>query len=396
MKKKKLIKLTLFTFFILSLTFAFGSFLTTKAIEFGGIGGRPANPRADNPRTESIFVYTLDAGKSLEDAVKVINNTEEQKTLLVYSVDSVSSSDGAFACAPKVEPKNDVGNWIKLEKSEVTLDSLKSEVVSFEFEIPANAGVGEYNGCIIIEEKNAAPQVDGVNGIAITTRTGLRVSASVPGDITKKLVLKSFTTTKSEDGKKLVFKVEIENQGNVSIDAEIKIKSKYVDLLKGDLPDPGGKFAILRGETTVLTFELDKPYWGGFVQSTLDIAYDKANFEIGKENPNPEIVNLESASVWNFVIPSVGAVAIELAMLLLVVAVFVALLITIRHKRYIDKNWVEYKVDKEESVQKLADRFGASWKELSKANKIKAPYMLEKGQLIKVPSVIKMGKIEKN
>ena len=29
------------------------------AIEYGGFGGKPAYPRADNPRTESIFVHTL-------------------------------------------------------------------------------------------------------------------------------------------------------------------------------------------------------------------------------------------------------------------------------------------------------------------------------------------------
>ena len=32
------------------------------AIEYGGFGGRPAYPRADNPRTESIFIHTLEPG----------------------------------------------------------------------------------------------------------------------------------------------------------------------------------------------------------------------------------------------------------------------------------------------------------------------------------------------
>jgi len=34
----------------------------THAIEYGGFGGRPAFPRADNARTESIFIHTLEPG----------------------------------------------------------------------------------------------------------------------------------------------------------------------------------------------------------------------------------------------------------------------------------------------------------------------------------------------
>ncbi len=39
-----------------------GCSFSVEAIEYGGFGGRPAYPRADNPRTESIFLYTLEPG----------------------------------------------------------------------------------------------------------------------------------------------------------------------------------------------------------------------------------------------------------------------------------------------------------------------------------------------
>lgn len=50
-----------------------------QAAETGGIGGKPANPRSDNPRTESIFVYELKPGETTKDAVEIYNNTDEQK-----------------------------------------------------------------------------------------------------------------------------------------------------------------------------------------------------------------------------------------------------------------------------------------------------------------------------
>src|SRR5687768_8632801 len=70
-----------------------------SAIEQGGLGGKPAHPKEDNPRSQSIFVHTLDAGTESRDGVQVINNTAETKSVLVYAVDSQISSGGAFACA---------------------------------------------------------------------------------------------------------------------------------------------------------------------------------------------------------------------------------------------------------------------------------------------------------
>lgn len=46
---------------LVSLAFlSYTSFVS--AIEYGGFGGRPAFPREDNARTESIFIHTLDPG----------------------------------------------------------------------------------------------------------------------------------------------------------------------------------------------------------------------------------------------------------------------------------------------------------------------------------------------
>ena len=137
-------------------TTAFAS--NALAMGYGGIGGRPAYPRPDNPRTESIFIHTLDPGVVQKDGILLVNNTEKQKTLQVYAVDSMVSSGGAFACRQMTEPKNDVGNWIKLKKSEVTLNSKANEIVPFTITVPQNAGVGEHNGCIRSEERRVGKE----------------------------------------------------------------------------------------------------------------------------------------------------------------------------------------------------------------------------------------------
>lgn len=47
---------------ILGCTFFMSFSPALYAIEYGGFGGRPAYPRADNDRTESIFIHTLEPG----------------------------------------------------------------------------------------------------------------------------------------------------------------------------------------------------------------------------------------------------------------------------------------------------------------------------------------------
>jgi len=50
---------------------------TSFAIEYGGFGGRPSFPRIDNPRTESIFVHSVDVGNVVEEAVTVTNSSSD-------------------------------------------------------------------------------------------------------------------------------------------------------------------------------------------------------------------------------------------------------------------------------------------------------------------------------
>lgn len=76
----------------LVVVFLFLFFQSSFAIEYGGFGGRPAYPRADNPRTESIFVHTLEPGAVQKEGITVINNSSESKTVLIYAADSTPST----------------------------------------------------------------------------------------------------------------------------------------------------------------------------------------------------------------------------------------------------------------------------------------------------------------
>src|SRR5574344_1228113 len=78
---------------------------------FGAVGGRPANPDPDNPRTRSIFIYTLKAGESKSDQIYLSNNGDTAETVELFAVDGTVSNTGAYTCKQNVEPREDVGAW---------------------------------------------------------------------------------------------------------------------------------------------------------------------------------------------------------------------------------------------------------------------------------------------
>ena len=99
----------------LALSVLLGTASLALAVEYGGIGGRPAFPKDDVPRSKSIFIHTLEPGASTTDGLQVINNGDQTVTLAIYAADSVPSTDGGFACRQRSEPKNGSGKWINLE-----------------------------------------------------------------------------------------------------------------------------------------------------------------------------------------------------------------------------------------------------------------------------------------
>ena len=352
------------------------------AVEYGGIGGRPAYPDPSNPRTKSIFVFTLEPGQTIENGVRVINNTEEKKTLMVYAVDSVVSSGGAFACAQFNDQKKDVGSWIKLAKNEVTLEPLTNEVVPFTISAPATVDVGEHNGCIVIQEKKATTTGQRKQGINLTFRTGLRVAVLIPGEINRKLEIAGFDFSQRPEGGYLA-KPRVRNLGNVSIDADVKV---WVDYFFGpNLTVKGGQYTILRGQESEWNFKIDKPFWGGWYKTYLTVAYDPHKEAVVGKESGKGLEVLSTSPVYFFASPQPLALLIEIVVLLLIVVVIFRIWLWYKRRRWIEKEWVEYQVQSGDDLKALAEKFDVSWKLLARVNNIKPPYTLESGIRIKVP-----------
>lgn len=351
----------------------------TLAIEYGGVGGRPAYPRSDNPRTDSIFVHTLEPGQVQQEGVLLVNNTEEVKTLLVYAVDSVVSSGGAFACRQKSEPQEGVGAWVLLGEEEVTLASGGNKIIPFTISVPPNASAGEQNGCIIIQEKKEKDPNQ--TGVSLSFRTGLRIAVTVPGELVRQLEIVGLTVEKNNG--MVVYKPAVRNTGNVSIDTTVKVRTQH--FLNLENSEHGGQYPILRGEVSDWNFELKNFFLGGFYKATLSVFYEAGNnIEIGKET-GENILVIEGPSQWFFVPPTFWAFVIELLILVVIVFIIFSYWMFKKRARWVKDSWVSYNIKPNDDIKTLANRFDVSWKLLAKANKITAPYTLKTGAKIQVP-----------
>ncbi|MEI7498351.1 MAG: LysM domain-containing protein [Candidatus Falkowbacteria bacterium] len=355
---------------------------TSLAVEYSGIGGRPAYPQADNKRTESIFVHTVTPGEEVKEGVKIINNSGVKKSILVYATDSEVASGGNFTCAQKADQKVEAGDWIKLDKSVVTLESTESEIIPFKILVPKNASVGEHNACIVIQEnKNTPDKTEG--GIQISFRTGLRVALLVPGEIKRNLEIVKYELRKNQGNSVIVLHPEVKNTGNVSIDTSIKTLTK--NILGQIINENGGQYPILRDQTSEWNFELNRPFWGGWYKTTLKVEYD-ANPEATVGKPSGKtITSLAGPVIWFYSAPSTKALGIEIVLLGILIAVIFLAIRAQLNRRKIKNTWVMYEVLDEDDLSSIAERHHINWKLLAKTNHLEAPFLIKPGQKLRVP-----------
>lgn len=357
---------------------------TALAVDYAGIGGRPAYPDKENARTESIFIHTIAAGETATDGIQLLNNSDVTKDLIVYAVDSTASSDGAFACAQQAETPKSVGSWISFgdAATEVELEPNTNLIIPFTIAVPENADVGESNGCIIVQEKK--PEVQRQAGVNLSFRTGIRVAITVPGDIVRSLSVERFTRTEADN--KNTLHIGIQNSGNVSIDTTIH--SQVSGIFGETLFTQSGQFPVLRGQTGEWHFDLPQSFWGGWYHAQLEVTYDE-HTEAGIGIDSGKGTTTLTASIgWFFLPPSQNGLIIEISTLVALLIIVVLIVVMIYKKRKIRSTWSTYTPAADMSITTIAEQQHISWKKLARINTIRAPYTVRSGQTIFVPHAV--------
>lgn len=388
--------LVLFIFFLLF------SFSSAFALSTGGVGGYPAHPDPSIPRSESWFVFSLDLGEIGEDDLLIFNTSDETKTVKLYAVDSVPSNQGNFALANEDAEKKDLGAWVEISESFVTLEPGESREIPFTITIPDDADVGEHSGGIIIQKSNQ-DEAMGQTGASIVTRVGIRIYNTVPGEIIKEVELTNFGIELVEsENKKPFYKIAIAalNKSTVSlnpkVDLEITGWGKIDYFTRSNFNAQEGiiidfkdltdffsgvtltkNWQLLREQEVNTHWEWPKPEFGRF---TFQV---KMTYE-GNDGEDL-VLTSQAISIW--VIPWV-----EVSVVGGIIALII-LLIIIKKIFSKTKKWQPYKVRKGDQLVSLAQIAGVKWKKVAKVNKLKNP-LLKEGQVIMLPAKFKAKPIQ--
>ncbi len=346
-----------------------------------GVGGRPALPREDEPRSQSIFLHTIKTGETIDDKVLVSNQTDKTETVLVYAVDAIATNTGSFTCKQKAEPSTDAGSWIHLAKSEVTLAAGKSDIVDFTITAPKNADVGEHNACLAFESKGDEGEING--NLRIRTRSAVRVALTIPGKLNRQLAIDSYTVTQDNFNQR--YTIVLNNTGNVSADTDIMVELRT--LLGGQVYANGGQYPILAGNKLELSFDNDKsPFFGGWFYARASAAYDKNTSTWGTQHTS-DLTTLYAKDQLIFIWPQPLGLIIIFIILLAVIGLIMYPLMRKRQRKVVRRSGHAYHVKHGDTIQSLAKHSGVSWKRLATMNRLKAPYALEEGKIIYLPKV---------
>lgn len=435
-KTKNIAFVSLFFFTIL---FLFSG--KAYAIEYGMLGGKPANPDPNIENSSSWFIYNLNAGESKQDAITVMNLFDNPLDIILYPADSTNSSNGGFALKQITEPKEEVGDWVKFYSTEVpkdfadmfqkhegnivefckleqealqdefgkieltsqqfselekwcqgtdlierTLDSKETVNIPFVISIPEKADVGEHTGGILIQKKVVDDQAGSNAGstVKLTTRVGVRIYQTVPGDIIRKLSLDDFKVIKNfpefsfsdwfgeKKPREYLVQSNISNTGNVSVEHENNVLISRL-LFGKDTQLVERKFQVMKKDKFIANMSWEKPLFG----------YYAFQSQIKYQGTDKEEILL-SAPVKLLIMPWR-----EMTLALIALGILVGIYFAWRYynkKKYGGIGWVERFVQEGDTVANLSAKYDVDWKVLVKTNKIKAPFLLEAGQIILVPS----------
>lgn len=417
-------------------------FQNVSAIEYGMLGGKPANPDPSVENSGAWFMYNLKPGETKEDSLLVMNLFEESLNVLIYAADTTKSSSGGFALRQYSEPKDQVGSWVKFYPNEVPeifqgvfemkenkiipfcqmtredlqkdygkkeltddnfsefdawcrgTDQIEREMqakekstIPFVFSVPDNADVGEHTGGILIQKVGAEDTSDaGGSAVKLTTRVGVRIYETVPGEIIKKISLDSFAVIKNfkefnfsswfggeKKPEEYLIQSKIKSESNVSIDNENIIHIKDL-LFNKSSADIDRNFQVLKQDIFVSNYSWSNPRFGHFSFQT-EIKYKDA---LGQEQK----ILSDVIKIW--VMPW-REVVFTIAGLLILMLAYVGWK-KYQQKRYGGIGWVEYEIEQNDTVATLSDRHGIDWKVFVRTNKLRPPYLLTVGQNVLVPS----------
>jgi len=195
---------------------------------------QPSGPAG--PTGRDYFTYTASPGQQIRDTVGITNRSDRRLTFRLYATDAFNTEDGSFALLTADRQPSDVGTWISLAKSTLTVKPGRRVDVPFTLKVPANATPGDHSGGILAAVTEQETTADGQR-LNVDRRVAARVYLRVDGPISSSLQVDRISADHSGPvlGRRTVkVTYRVRNTGNVRLAGDARV---YV---RGPLDWPQG------------------------------------------------------------------------------------------------------------------------------------------------------------
>lgn len=334
----------------------------------------------------SWFIYEQEAGQTIEDVATLKNFSDKPATVNLYAVDATSSETGSFILKFREEEQKGIGYWSDVETKSITIEPQQTIDIPFTIVLPEGIPPGQYLGGLIAEtgsphevdmeahEDCVEQQLCGTS-VSVRTRIGTRIYLTIPGKTYEDYELTDFSAIKSITGT-TKFQFRIENNGNVAYEP-LALINVYDGM--GNVYETIEKKLGTSSPGTVIHPVVkmkNRPLIGNFsAKATVTFERKFGSSEFHSASPT------ETLELQFWVMPW--------EIIFIVILILIAISgIMIQRKRIWKKymaNAEAYVVQEGEDIGDIAKNHHINWKRLAKFNKLKAPYLVDKGQTLMVP-----------
>lgn len=219
---------------------------------FGTLDVKPVYQ--DGAENKSWFVEYLKRGEQKQEMLRISNFSSATKELTIYSADNSSDLGKDFVVKSPDQKSDDISEWISLPTKTLTLKSGESKIISVNFKLPKNAGVGIHTGAILVRENHQA----GATDTPLSIEKGVRVYLNVTGPSVTASSLNQVNL--KDSGNQLELQVSNQNLGTTDFKPEYTATLQKLDGSVYSEETTKNLIKPQQSATTVVT--LQKPTFG--------------------------------------------------------------------------------------------------------------------------------------
>jgi hypothetical protein len=192
------------------------------------------SPTGDNPGEPSSrpsLTYNVAPGGTIDDSVTLWNYSSVPVQFRIVATDAYNNATGDFALLRSNQRAKDLGSWIQVGTSSLSLPARTSASIPIKITVPPDASPGDHAAAVLASSDTITVDDQG-NEVALDRRIGPRVYLRVAGPVVPDLSVEELSSKYVGGLNPLGGTMEVEytvrNEGNVRMGARHRVVVKDI------------------------------------------------------------------------------------------------------------------------------------------------------------------------